>query len=143
MSKKFFLEEVVDYTFKKYKDFRKLSIVFPNRRAGLYFQKALSKQNNNTLWSPKVQTIEEFVQDHVDVKISDDLSDQIKLNFWLYNILERHQSKEYRVSFDEFYYWGQILIKDFNDVDLSLKSETKIFKFIKNQKEIEETFNYL
>ena len=38
---------------------------------------------------------------------------------------------------------GQILIKDFNDVDLSLKSETKIFKFIKNQKEIEETFNYL
>jgi len=44
MGKKFFLEEVVDYTFKKYKDFRKLSIVFPNRRAGLYFQKALSKK---------------------------------------------------------------------------------------------------
>ena len=47
MGKKFFLEEVVDYTFKKYKDFRKLSIVFPNRRAGLYFQKALSKKNDS------------------------------------------------------------------------------------------------
>ena len=41
---KFFLEEVVDYTFRKYDDFRKLSIIFPNRRAGLYFQKALSKK---------------------------------------------------------------------------------------------------
>ena len=47
MGKKFFLEEVVDYTFKKYKDFRKLSIVFPNRRAGLYFQKALDLDPDN------------------------------------------------------------------------------------------------
>ena len=87
MSKRFFLEEVVDYTFKKYKDFRKLSIVFPNRRAGLYFQKALSKKNDSALWSPKVQTIEEFVQEHIDIKISDDLADQIKLNYLLYNIV--------------------------------------------------------
>ena len=143
MGKRFFLEEVVDYSLKKYKDFRKLSIVFPNRRAGLYFQKALSKQKKNILWSPKIHTIEEFVQEHVDIKISDDLADQIKLIYWLYNVLEKHQSKEYKSSFDEFYYWGQILIKDFDDVDLSLKNEAKIFKLIKNQKEIEESFNYL
>ena len=143
MRKRFFLEEVVDYTFKKYNDFRKLSIVFPNRRAGLYFQKALSKQKNNTLWSPKVHTMEEFVQEHIDIKISDDLADQIKLNYWLFNVLEKHQSKDYKASFDEFYYWGQVLIKDFDDVDLSLKNEAKIFKLIKNQKEIEESFNYL
>ncbi len=143
MRKRFFLEEVVDYTFKKYDDFRKLSIVFPNRRAGLYFQKALSKQKNNTLWSPKVHTMEEFVQEHIDIKISDDLADQIKLNYWLFNVLEKHQSKDYKASFDEFYYWGQVLIKDFDDVDLSLKNEAKIFKLIKNQKEIEESFNYL
>ena len=143
MDKKFFLEEVVDYTFKKYIDFRKLSIVFPNRRAGLYFQKALSKKNDSTLWSPKVQTIEEFVQEHVDIKISDDLADQIKLNYLLYNVLKKHQSKDYKASFDEFYYWGQILLKDFDDVDLSLKNEAKIFKLIKNQKEIEDSFNFL
>ena len=143
MRKRFFLEEVVQYTLKKYKDFRKLSIVFPNRRAGLYFQKALSKQKNKILWSPKVNTMEEFVQDHVDIKISDDLADQIKLNYWLFNILGKYQSKEHIASFDEFYYWGQVLIKDFDDVDLSLKNESKIFKMIKNQKEIEESFNYL
>ena len=34
MIKKFFLEEVVDYTFRKYDDIRNLKIIFPNRRAG-------------------------------------------------------------------------------------------------------------
>ena len=43
MKKRFFLEEVVDYTFRKYDDFRKLTIIFPNRRSGLNFQKSLSK----------------------------------------------------------------------------------------------------
>ena len=54
MIKKFFLEEVVDYTFRKYDDIRNLKIIFPNRRAGLYFQKALSKKTNKAMWSPKV-----------------------------------------------------------------------------------------
>ena len=77
MKKKFFLEEVVEYTLRKYPDLRKLSIIFPNRRAGLYFQKALAKKNNKTLWSPNVQTLEEFVQDHTNIKISDDLEAEL------------------------------------------------------------------
>ena len=57
MTKRFFLEEVVNYTYKKYKNFENLYIVFPNRRAGLYFQKALSKKAKNTIWSPKIRTL--------------------------------------------------------------------------------------
>ena len=92
------------------------------------FKRHYLNKNDNTLWSPKVHTMEEFVQEHIDIKISDDLADQIKLNYWLFNVLEKHQSKDYKASFDEFYYWGQVLIKDFDDVDLSLKNEAKIFK---------------
>ena len=84
MIKKFFLEEVVDYTFRKYKDLRNLKIIFPNRRAGLYFQKALSKKTNKAMWSPKVLTMEEFVQEYINIKISDEVSDNILLNHYLY-----------------------------------------------------------
>ena len=87
MIKKFFLEEVVDYTFKKYKDFRNLTVIFPNRRAGLYFQKALSKKTNNSLWSPSVKTFEDFIQEFSDIKISDDVSDSIVINHYLYEQL--------------------------------------------------------
>ena len=134
MKKSFFLDEVVDYTFRKYHDFRKLSIIFPNRRAGLYFQKALSKKTKKTTWSPKVQTMEEFVQGFTDIKISDDVADSILLNHYLFKTIQKHQEEESKVSFDNFYFWGQILIKDFDDVDLSLRDESKIFKLIKDQK---------
>ena len=143
MKKRFFLEEVVDYTFRKYDDFRKLSIIFPNRRAGLYFQKALSKKTKKTTWSPKVQTMEEFVQGFTDIKISDDVADSILLNHYLFKTIQKHQEEESKVSFDNFYFWGQILIKDFDDVDLSLRDESKIFKLIKDQKEIDESFSFL
>ena len=140
---KFFLEEVVDYTFRKYDDFRKLSIIFPNRRAGLYFQKALSKKNNKALWSPVVLTLEDFIQEYSKIKIADDVVDSIKLNFQLFKIIIKNQVEDSNVTFDNFYFWGKILIKDFDDIDLSLKDESKIFKYIKNQKEIEESFNFL
>ena len=39
MIKKFFLEEVVDYTFRKYDDIRNLKIIFPNRRFFIDFNK--------------------------------------------------------------------------------------------------------
>ena len=143
MKKRFFLEEVVDYTFRKYDDFRKLSIIFPNRRAGLYFQKALSKKTKKTTWSPKVQTMEEFVQGFTDIKISDDVADSILLNHYLFKTIQKYQEEESKVSFDNFYFWGQILIKDFDDVDLSLRDESKIFKLIKDQKEIDELFSFL
>ena len=143
MKKSFFLEEVVDYTFKKYKDFRNLTIIFPNRRAGLYFQKALSKKLDKPLWSPTVKTLEDFVQEFSNIKISDDVSDSIVINHYLYKIIQKIQDKDSRVSFDEFYYWGQILINDFNDIDQSLKDESKVFRVIKNQKEIDESFNFL
>ena len=143
MIKKFFLEEVVDYTFRKYDDIRNLKIIFPNRRAGLYFQKALSKKTNKAMWSPKVLTMEEFVQGYVDIKISDEVSDNILLNHYLFQITQKYQDKDLLNSFEKFYYWGQILINDFDDIDQSLKDESKIFKSIKDQKEIDETFQFL
>ena len=91
---KFFLEEVVDYTFRKYDDFRKLSIIFPNRRAGLYFQKALSKKNNKALWSPSVLTLEDFIQEYSNIKIADDVADSIILNFQLFEVIKKIQGKD-------------------------------------------------
>ena len=143
MSKSFFLEEVVNYTYKKYKNFQNLYIVFPNRRAGLYFQKALSKKAKNTIWSPKIRTLEEFVQMYSNIKICDDVADNIILNHILFKIIKKYQDDEVDVSFEKFYYWGQMLINDFEDIDQSLQDESKIFKSIKDQKEIEETFHFM
>lgn len=141
--KNFFLEEVVNYTIKKYKDYTKLFIIFPNRRAGLYFQKALSKKYKKPILSPNILTIEDFIQKFSDIKIADEVYDAIRLNYLLFKIIGKHQNNKSRISFDDFFYWGKTLIKDFDDVDLSLNDVSKIFKNIRDQKEIEKNFNFL
>ena len=143
MKKKFFLEEVVEYTFKKYKNLKDLNIIFPNRRAGLYFQKALSKKIDQPIFSPKIKTLEEFIQNHTDLKIANDTTDNIILIHILFKITQKYQEDGVKVSFEKFYYWGQILLNDFDDIDQSLEDESKIFKSIENQKEIEENFKFL
>ena len=103
MKKKFFLEEVVEYTFKKYKNLKNLNIIFPNRRAGLYFQKALSKKIEKPIFSPKIQTLEEFVQNHTDFKIANDTTDNIILIHILFKIIKKYQEDEAKVTFEKFY----------------------------------------
>ena len=143
IKKKFFLEEVVDYTFRKYKDFKNLKVIFPNRRAGLYFQKALSKKIKKSDWSPLVFTMEDFVQKYSDIKISNDVTDSIQLNHILYQTISEHKGSYFANSFEDFFYWGQVMIKDFDDIELELVDESKIFKAVKNQKEIDKSFNFL
>ena len=92
--KRFFLEEVVDYTFKKYLDFKNLNVIFPNRRAGLYFQKALSKKINKSVWSPSVYTMEDFIQKYSKIKISNDVTDSIQLNYILYKIIIKYNKSD-------------------------------------------------
>jgi hypothetical protein len=143
IKKKFFLEEVVDYTFRKYKDFKNLKVIFPNRRAGLYFQKALSKKIKKSDWSPLVFTMEDFVQKYSDIKISNDVTDSIQLNHILYQTISEHKGSYFANSFEDFFYWGQVMIKDFDDIELELVDESKVFKAVKNQKEIDKSFNFL
>ena len=143
IKKKFFLEEVVDYTFRKYKDFKNLKVIFPNRRAGLYFQKALSKKIKKPVWSPSVFTMEDFVQNYSDIKISNDVTDSIQLNHILYQTISMHNGSGFTDSFEDFFYWGQVMIKDFDDIELELVDESKIFKAVKNQKEIDKSFDFL
>ena len=100
IKKKFFLEEVVDYTFRKYKDFKNLKVIFPNRRAGLYFQKALSKKIKKPVWSPSVFTMEDFVQNYSDIKISNDVTDSIQLNHILYQTISMHNGSGFTDSFE-------------------------------------------
>ena len=143
VKKKFFLQEVVDYTFRKYKDLKNLKVIFPNRRAGLYFHKALSKKIKKPLWSPSVFTMEDFVQNYSDIKISNDVTDSIKLNHILYQTISEHEENRFNDSFEDFFYWGQVMIKDFDDIELQLVDESKVFKAVKNQKEIDKSFDFL
>ena len=112
-------------------------LVFPNRRAGLYFLKYLSAEINKPVWSPAIITINEFFRSFSRLQTTDN---EILL-FELYRIYRK--LKKSSESFDDFYFWGEILINDFDDVDKYLVNASVLFQNVKDIKNIDRLFGGL
>ncbi len=133
-----FLKEVTKELYTQYKN--RISdncIVFPNKRAALYFKKYLSEESDKPLWAPKLITINELMCEISGIKATNN----IKLIFELYKIYRKIKTST--ESFDEFYFWGEIMLSDFNDIDKYLVNPKQIFQNLSALKNIQEQFNYL
>ena len=133
-----FLKHIATDLYSRYGDkISDLCIVFPNRRASLYFKKYLSELSDKPMWAPETTTINELMQEISGLTIADN----IKLLFELYRIYK--QIKKSEESFDDFYFWGEMMLNDFDDIDKYLVNPEDLFKNLKSLKSIQDQFNYL
>lgn len=115
----------------------KLAFVFPNRRAGLFFQKYLSGVADKPLFSPTILTINDlFVQ-----LSGKQAADRVGMLFILYEIYLRHSNSS--ETFDEFLYWGEMLLNDFDDIDKYMADARMLFTNVTDLREIENDFSFL
>jgi hypothetical protein len=114
-----------------------LTIIFPNRRAGLFFTKALAGKIKNPIWSPKIVSFEDFVYSIMNCTPGDNLS----LLLDMHDVFKKVTG--FDESFDKFYFWGDMLLKDFNEIDKNLVRAKSLFTTIKNLKEIDVEFAFL
>lgn len=133
-----FLSQCAKYIFKKHSyELQNICIVFPNRRAGVFFTSYLQKQLSGTVLGPEITTINELISGFSEFH----QGEKLQLISILYEIFRKYtQTKE---SFDEFYFWGEILLSDFNDVDRYLVDAKDLFRNLNDLKEIESLFDYL
>ncbi|MDP4209921.1 MAG: PD-(D/E)XK nuclease family protein [Bacteroidota bacterium] len=130
-----FLKTVAEYLYQTYKsDIQNLCLVFPNRRAGVFFSRHLAQMIDKPLWMPQVRTIAELMKDLSGCQVADPLS----LVFELYQVYK--QEKKSDETFDEFYYWGEMLLNDFDDIDKYLVEPHQIFQNLADLREIEKEF---
>lgn len=133
-----FLEQTARYLLEKSNDdFSQTVIVFPNRRSGLFFQKYLSLMIDKPLFSPEITTISELVAEISGLNNDDDFS----LIIELWKIYKKALKTE--ESLDDFYFKGEMILRDFNDIDKYLVDAGKIFKNIDSLKEIDYGFEFL
>ncbi|MFC2124005.1 PD-(D/E)XK nuclease family protein [Bacteroidota bacterium] len=133
-----FLHELAEYYVRTYLGTNEdTTIVFPNIRAGLFFRKELSSLIEKPIWPPKVSGIEDFIQQNSNFEIED----QFSLILRLYPIHKRCTGNS--ESFDRFYFWGRILLQDFEDIDQYLVNPQSILTTIRQLKEIDFQFSYL
>lgn len=130
----YFLEKLVKELRDNYKeDFKSLKIVFPSRRAGVHFKKYLSQEIVKPEWSPVTLGITDFIKENSSALIADDLT----IIFEIYEIYKKYNIE---LTFDQFYPWGQIILRDFNDIDKNDIDASRLFRILKEHKEIEEDF---
>ncbi len=112
-------------------------VVFPNRRASLFFNKYLSQVTNQPVWAPQCITIEDLFQACNDLIYADNIT----LVFELFQIYRRHIPTN--EPFHEFFYWGNMLVSDFDTIDKNLVNANHLFRVVRNLKEIDSLFDFL
>ncbi|MFY0627167.1 MAG: PD-(D/E)XK nuclease family protein [Reichenbachiella sp.] len=138
MSSGHFLKNLAEHCYHTFgNDCDRLTIIFPNKRAGVYFARYLSQLFDQPVWSPNIYSFEEFVigtQEEL-------LADELQLNLLLYEAYKTLIPEP--ESFDAFLPWGEMILKDFNDIDNYLVDPAHIFRVVKSQKELDESFQFL
>ena len=130
---KTFLEIVANDLYKRIgTDLSHTAVVFPNKRASLFFSEHLARQASTPIWSPAYITIQELFSSLSSLETGD----PIRLVCELYKVYrEETQSNE---SLDDFYYWGELLISDFDDVDKNMADASQLFGNLQDLKDLED-----
>lgn len=109
-----------------------LCVVFPSRRATVFFRDALLKAVEKASWAPEIMGIEDFVKELCEATVLDNVS----LTFELYPIYKEVFPDE---PFEKYYSWGSMLISDFDEIDRYLVKAEDIFSNLYELKRIDTT----
>ena len=110
-----------------------VTVVFPNRRARLFFDDCIAACSDQPVWSPQYTTIEELFHSQSDLKPAD----RIEMVTLLHAIYadELHSDE----SLDSFWSWGELMLADFDDVDRNLAPADQLFSLLREQRELSDT----
>ena len=113
------------------------AVVFPNKRAGLFFNEYLAQESESPIWSPAYVSISELFRSLSPWEVGD----PVKLVCELYKIFRREtQSTE---TLDDFYFWGEMLISDFDDADKNKVDTDKLFSNLQDLRNIMDDYTFI
>lgn len=132
-----FQQEFAKELLAKYNgDLSSLVIVFPSLRARAFFNDAISQIAGGPMWQPKWLSIDEIMEQSSGLR----RGERIRLISELYTIYKAHHPKE---EFDKFYFWGDMLINDFDMIDRYMIDAAQLLRNISDIKELEADVSYL
>ena len=133
---KSFISEIAERLYGRYgDDISSLSILFPSRRARLFFNDALARIAERPLWQPEWLTIDDLMCEISGLRIGD----RTRLLAELYKVYSRYHNE----TFDKFYFWGEMLLTDFDTIDKYRIPADGLFANVVDIKELEADLSYL
>ncbi len=131
-----FLEEVAADLYARYGErLSERAVLFPSRRARLFFTEALSRIASRPMWQPAWSTIDDLMTEISGLRTAE----RVRLITELYKVYSEFHTE----PFDKFYFWGDMLLTDFDTIDKYLIDARQLFRNITDIKEIEADISYL
>ena len=113
------------------------AVGFANKRAGLFVNEYLAQESDSPIWSPAYVSISELFRSLSPWEVGD----PVKLVCELYKIFRREtQSTE---TLDDFYFWGEMLISDFDDADKNKVDTDKLFSNLQDLRNIMDDYTFI
>lgn len=131
-----FLDEVAARLYARYGEkLADKALLFPSRRARLFFTDALSHIVKGPIWQPQWVTIDDLMSEISELRVGE----RIRLITELYKVYSAYHQE----SFDKFYFWGDMLLTDFDTIDKYRIDADMLFRNIGDLKELEADISYL
>lgn len=118
-----FIKDVVLDLVERKIDFSEVVFVLPSKRAGTVLQHFISSALNQTIFSPTILSIEEFVQ---NISGLEPLP-QTEVICKLYDVYLELTPKKEQEPFQTFISWATTLVEDINEVDRHVLDHNSIF----------------
>lgn len=133
-----FLSQVAQLFYSKYgSKLHEHTFVFPNRRAAMFFRKYLAEITSKPLFSPEVLTIQELFATLSTYR----QADRIEMLVALYKHFKRISGSD--ESFDDFIFWGEMLLNDFDEVDKYLVDAEQLFVNVHDFRLLDDDLTHL
>lgn len=131
-----FIDKFIDGLLANHKnDFNETCVVFPTRRACIIFKNKLTAKLKQASWLPAVYSISDFVTLVSPYKILQRPALLLKL-FPIYKQFYTN------ATYSSFIGWGEMMLKDFDEIDRYLIDKDVLFGGIEKIKEIDAEFQF-
>lgn len=139
-----FLDTIAQAYIENFDDLSDFCFVFPNKRAGTFFRRALSQQlGPRVMLAPEIASISDFVEKLSGLETASRI-DQLFRLFNIYrsnkNLLPANGKSDDILEFDSFRSWGEILLSDFSEVDQYAVDASALFANVSDYREISSNF---
>ena len=137
---KAFLRQVAEYWYAA-GDIRRMCFIFPNRRSLAFFRKYLSEtvaeRSGVPVEAPELYTVNDFFYRVTGATAAGRVTLLLELYRCYCKVFPGHE------TLDDFIFWGDVLLQDFDDVDKYLVDPAKLFTNVSDLKDMRDSFSYL
>lgn len=131
-----FLSEAAQQLYDRYGDeISSLTLVFPSQRARLFFSDAMARIIKRPVWQPTYMSMDDIMRSATPLVVGD----KIRIITELYKIYSAYHNE----PFDKFYFWGEMLLSDFDLIDKYMIDADMLFRNIYDIKVLESDLSYL